>query len=92
VSRRNCRARQARIARAAAADVEADPRVVAVDVLAPEVGPREEWALDVVCADPGHTPLSVQRQLTESGAAIVATSPQGANHRQVLAVLEARDR
>jgi len=87
---RNCRADQSRAVRAAAEHVGADPRVEAVSVIDPDDGPRSGWVLDVITADPGHTPHSVQRRLTERNAGIVETTPQGPGHRQVLAVVEVR--
>jgi len=82
-----CIVEQRRQVEAAAGLVDRDPRVRAVDVIGPTVGPRDAWVLDIVCADPGHTPLSVQRRLTRGDAAIVETSPQGPTHRQVRAVV-----
>jgi hypothetical protein len=58
----SCIVEQRRAVEAAAGDVDADPRVGAVDVIGPAVGPRDAWVLDVVCADPGRTPLSVQHR------------------------------
>jgi len=84
-----CAAARREQARAAAAHVGADPRVQAVDWLPPHDGPHDAWTLDVVCDDQGDaTPLSVQRRLTTAGARIAATSPQGPDYRQVIAVLE----
>ena len=84
-----CVAVQRKRARSAAAHVDADPRVHAVDVLAPHEGPHDAWTLDVVCDDQGDaTPLSVQRRLTTAGARIATSSPQSPDHRQVIAVLE----
>jgi len=86
-----CIVDQRRTVEAAAGYVNADPRVKAVDVIGPAAGPRDAWVLDVVCnSDPGHTPLSVQRRLTEREACIIESSPQGHGHRQVLAVVEVR--
>jgi len=76
-------------ARSAAEHVAADPRVHAVDVVAPHDGPRDAWTLDVICDDQGDaTPLSVQRRLTTAAARIVTTARQGPTHRQVIAVVE----
>jgi hypothetical protein len=85
-----CIVEQRRAVEAAASYVDADPRAKAVDVIGPAAGPRDAWVLDVVCGDPGHTPLSIQRRLTEREACIVKTAPKGPGHRQVLAVVEVR--
>jgi len=83
-----CIVEQRRTVEAAAGYVNADPRVAAVDVIGPAAGPRDAWVLDAVCDNPGHTPLSVQRRLTERRACLVKTTPKGPGHRQVLAVVE----
>lgn len=84
-----CVADQREQVRAAAEHIAADPRVHAVNWLAPREGARDAWTLDVVCDDQGDaTPLSVQRRLTTAAARIVETTPQSPDHRQVLAVLE----
>jgi len=76
-------------ARSAAAHVDADPRVRAVDVLAPHEGPHDAWTLDIVCDSQGDaTPLSVQRRLTTASAQSATTNPQGPAHRQIIAVIE----
>lgn len=80
----SCTVEQRNRVRAAATQLDADPRVLGVDVLDPTEGHREAWILEVTCAlDASGVPPAVLRALAEHGLRVVRAGTRAGHYRAV---------
>lgn len=83
----NCTVRARDQARAAARQLDADPRVLAVDLIDPATDPTDSWTVDLICNSESGLPSPVHSVLAEYGLTIRQVRPRS-DHWQCLAVCD----